>query len=103
MGDTGLLLSSLRPKETAATPMSHSALSKRLQRAWGRADLEPLGLHEARHTFASLLTAAGATAKAITTYMGHSASQVTFDRYGHLMPGSEAEVAGLLDGYLATA
>jgi integrase len=63
--------------------------------------LEPLKLHEARHTFASLLIAAGANAKAITTYMGHSSIQVTYDRYGHLMPGSETEVAGLLDTYLA--
>lgn len=35
--------------------------------------------------------------------MGHSSIQVTFDRYGHLMPGSEAEVAGLLDTYLGTS
>jgi hypothetical protein len=26
--------------------------------------------------------------------------QVTFDLYGHLMPGSEAEAAALLDAYL---
>jgi hypothetical protein len=25
----------------------------------------------------------------------------TFDRYGHLMPGNEAQAAGLLDAYLA--
>jgi hypothetical protein len=25
---------------------------------------------------------------------------ITLDRYGHLMPGSEEEAAGLLDGYL---
>jgi hypothetical protein len=25
---------------------------------------------------------------------------MTYDRYGHLMPGSEAEAAGLLDAYL---
>jgi len=35
--------------------------------------------------------------------MGHSSIQVTFDRYGHLMPGAEAEVAGLLDTYLAAS
>lgn len=49
-----------------------------------------------------MLIAAGANPKAITTYMGHSSIQVTFDRYGHLMPGSEAHVAGLLDAYLET-
>ena len=82
-------------------PMGHSALVKRLKKRWTKAGLEPLKLHEGRHTFASLLIAAGANAKAITTYMGHSSIQVTYDRYGHLMPGSEAEVAGLLDTYLA--
>jgi hypothetical protein len=33
--------------------------------------------------------------------MGHSSIQVTYDLYGHLMPGSEEEAAGLLDAYLA--
>ena len=30
------------------------------------------------------------------------AIQVTFDLYGHLTPGSEAEAAGMLDTHLAT-
>jgi integrase len=80
--------------------MSYSALVKQMARLWQTVGLPPLGLHEARHTFASLLIAAGANAKAITTYMGHASIRITFDRYGHLMPGSEAEVAGLLDDYL---
>jgi integrase len=32
--------------------------------------------------------------------MGHSSIKVTFDLYGHLMPGAEAEAAALLDGFL---
>ena len=28
---------------------------------------------------------------------------ITYDRYGHLMPGNEAEAAELLDGYLIRA
>ena len=32
--------------------------------------------------------------------MGHANISITLDRYGHLMPGSEAEAAGLLDAYL---
>lgn len=32
--------------------------------------------------------------------MGHSSITVTFDLYGHLMPGTEAEGAVLLDAYL---
>jgi hypothetical protein len=38
--------------------------------------------------------------KALSTYMGHSSITITLDRYGHLMPGSEDEAAGLLDAYL---
>ena len=100
-GGEGLLLPALRGEKTH--PMGHSALVKRLAKHWMAAELQALKLHEGRHTFASLLIAAGANAKAITTYMGHSSIQVTFDRYGHLMPGSEAEVAGLLDTYLAAS
>ena len=32
--------------------------------------------------------------------MGHSCIAVTFDLYGHLFPGNEAEAAALLDAYL---
>jgi integrase len=63
--------------------------------------LNRITLHECRHTFASLMIAAGVNAKALSTFMGHAAIGITLDRYGHLMPGSEAEAAGLLDAYLA--
>jgi integrase len=63
------------------------------------APIEAIGLHECRHTFASLMIAAGVNAKALSTYMGHAS--ITLDRYGHLMPGNETEAAALLDAYLA--
>jgi integrase len=49
------------------------------------------------------MIAAGVNAKALQAYMGHSSVAITLDRYGHLMPGSEAEAAGLLDRYLTAA
>jgi integrase len=76
---------------------------RRAQRARKRAGLEPIGLHEARHTFASVLIAAGVNAKAITSYMGHASIQTTYDLYGKLMPGSESEAAAVVDDYLARA
>ncbi|MGH2846739.1 MAG: tyrosine-type recombinase/integrase, partial [Thermoleophilaceae bacterium] len=56
--------------------------------------------HECRHTFASLMIAAGVNAKALSTFLGHASVTITLDRYGHLFPGSEKEAAGLLDAYL---
>ena len=33
--------------------------------------------------------------------MGHATIQMTFDRYGHLMPGSRDEARRRLDAYLS--
>ncbi len=46
------------------------------------------------------MIAAGVNPKALSTYMGHSSITITLDRYGHLLPGNEAEAAGLLDSWL---
>jgi hypothetical protein len=42
--------------------------------------------------------ASGVNAKALSEFMGHASIQITFDKYGGLLPGSE-EAAGLLDAY----
>lgn len=84
-------------------PFVSSNVWRRAQVAWRRAGVDPIGLHEARHTFASVLIAAGVNAKAITTYMGHASIQTTYDLYGKLMPGSEAEATALVDAYLSRA
>jgi len=80
-----------------------STVDARAKAAWRNTGLEPITLHEARHTFASLMIAAGVNAKALATYMGHASVTITYDRYGHLMPGNEDEAAALLDAYLARA
>jgi integrase len=95
-------------------PLNRAMLMKRSERAWavvtvgafltGRplpVELGPIGLHEARHTCASIFIAAGVNVKALSTYLGHSSIQITLDRYGHLMPGSETEAVALVDRYLA--
>jgi integrase len=81
-------------------PLNRAMLMKRSSRAWAAVELDPFGLHEARHTFASILIAARVNVKAISTYLGHSSIQITLDRYGHLMPGNETEAVGLVDAYL---
>jgi integrase len=63
--------------------------------------LSPITLHEARHTCASLLIAAGVNAKALSVIMGHSTIAMTFDTYGHLMPGGLDEAAAATNAYLA--
>ncbi|HLM26017.1 MAG TPA: hypothetical protein VK304_03515, partial [Thermoleophilaceae bacterium] len=47
--------------------------------------------------------AAGVNAKALSEFMGHAAISITYDLYGHLMPGSHDEAASMLDAFLARA
>ena len=82
-------------------PFTPTAVRRRALTAWRRAGLEPIGLHECRHTFASLVIPAGVNAKAISAYLGHAST--TFDLYGRLMPGNEDEVVALVEAYLERA
>jgi integrase len=88
---------------TPDRPFCVSTAYMRARRAWAAANLNPITFHEARHTFASTLIAAGVNAKAISTYLGHASITVTYDLYGHLMPGSEGEAVSLVDAYLERA
>jgi integrase len=88
---------------TAVDPFPLSTFSVRAKTRWAKAKLATITPHECRHTYASLMIAAGVNPKALSTYMGHANIAITMDRYGHLMPGNESEAAGLLDAYLARA
>jgi integrase len=86
-------------------PFSDQAVGERARRAWARAGVRPVGLHDCRHTFASLAIAAMAQAgtfnpKAIQSMLGHASIQQTYDRYGHLFPGAEEEAGRMLDRFL---
>ncbi len=88
---------------TRSDPFVSDTLSKHAAKAWKAAGLAPITLHECRHSFASMMIAAGVNAKALSRYMGHHSIVITLDLYGHLMPGNEDEAAGLLDAYLHRA
>jgi integrase len=84
-------------------PFNRNALVGRAEKAWKAAKLAPIGLHEARHTCASIFIAAGVNLKALSAYLGHASITITLDRYGHLMPGNEEEAVQLVDAYLHRA
>lgn len=70
----------------ADRPFNDTTMREHTRKAWGwqlddqgelvpsgsrEPPLEPITLHECRHTFASLMIAAGVNAKALSTYMGY--------------------------------
>ena len=52
---------------------------------------ESLYFHALKHTCGAWLAMAGAHPKSIQSVMRHSSITLTMDRYGHLIPGQEAE------------
>jgi integrase len=99
-----------------AQPFTPSNMRKRAAKAWEaenttRAEeakkkgddpvlLVPIGLHECRHTFVSMLADAGLPLEQIGDYVGHS-STFMVDRYRHLLAGHEDATRRLVDAYLA--
>jgi integrase len=71
-----------------------------------RADIARLGFHDLRHTFASLMIAAGANPLQLAEALGHTDKNARPDptlvwkRYGHLYPGSTRAAAEALDRHL---
>lgn len=63
--------------------------------------IRPIGLHDSRHTAVSHMLGAGITIDKVSKFMGHTSITVTIDRYGHLLPGGEAEAAEILNQYHA--
>jgi integrase len=67
-----------------------------------RSLLVPITLHEARHTYVTLMHAAGLSLEEVGDYVGHSSAYMT-DRYRHLIEGREKDAASAFDAYLARA
>lgn len=82
-------------------PFQPAAVNRRAQRAWETAGLERIGLHECRHTFASVAIYARVDLKRIQAYMGHASLAMTVDTYGHLLKTGEEEARAAMNAFLA--
>jgi integrase len=65
--------------------------------------LDPITLHESRHSAASYLIEAGLNDLELTAMVGHSDSRTTKTIYGHLFPDSAEKVRAKIDAYHASA
>jgi integrase len=88
------------PGRTRRRSVSYAGVYQRADRAWKAAGLQSIRPHELRHSYASLMIAAGVREKPLSVFMGHASVAITMDRYGHLFPGAEQEGVDLLDQYL---
>ncbi|HXS33276.1 MAG TPA: tyrosine-type recombinase/integrase [Solirubrobacterales bacterium] len=87
---------------------SMRSLQRRVRHRWQAQGLEPIGLHEARHTAATWLDHAGVSAKVCSQIMGHKtpeyqpgAARITLERYTHVLPGELEHARERLNRFLS--
>jgi integrase len=96
------------PRQRSASGMLQlGAIQRRVHGLWRKAGMEPIGLHESRHTAATWLDHAGVSPKVASTLMGHKtpeyqpgAASITLRRYTHTLPGELERARDLLDKFL---
>ncbi len=81
------------------TPLNPGTITHLFTKAVRKAGLE-LRLHDLRHSFASVMLAAGVNVKVISQSMGHANIGITLDTYAHLLPGMGKSAAERFDKLL---
>lgn len=77
-------------------------VKRRFEPLLKKAELKRVRFHDLRHTYASLLISKNLPIKYIQRQMGHSSSQVTLDRYGHLMPDVHDQAISALNNLFSS-
>jgi integrase len=63
-----------------------------------KAEVRHVRVHDARHTYASLMLRRGVPIAYVSNQLGHSSIQITVDLYGHFIPGADRHhVEGLAE------
>jgi integrase len=86
----------------AREPFTPTHIRKQALVAWAEAGLAPIGLLECRHTYVSLMHAAGCSLEEIGDFVGRSSTYTT-ERYRHLLDGQREQAAAKLDRFLGNA
>jgi integrase len=88
---------------TAEPPFVPSTIRAVARSAWTDAGLEPFTLHEARHTYTSMMVAAGIDPAEVMRRVGHASVALTLERYTHETDRAAADTAAALQSYIDAA
>lgn len=73
------------------------ALEKEIKRGAEKAGLEPIRVHDLRHSHVSMLIDMGFDILEISERLGHESAKTTLDTYSHLYPDKDTKLAGALN------
>ncbi|QDI93174.1 hypothetical protein EPH95_16020 [Salicibibacter halophilus] len=78
-------------------PPSKDIFSRRVKTICQRGDIEPIRLHDLRHSHVALLIHQGEDYAMIKKRLGHASIKTDIDVYGHLFSNKQRETADRLD------
>ena len=81
----------------AGEPIHPHSISQTFERIVKRASVPRIRLHDLRHTHGTLLIKAGIPVKVVSERLGHGNPVFTIDTYQHVLPGMQAEAAGVFE------
>jgi integrase len=79
------------------TYMEQNYIRRVFKRILLKAGLREIRVHDARHTFASLLLTNNESPAYVKDQLGHTNISMTVDTYGHLIPGANRSAVNRLD------
>jgi integrase len=94
--DTALVFGGLDGK-----PRDPTEFTRHFHRVLQQAGVPPIRLHDARHTFATLMLELGESPKTVQTMLGHSSVAITLDIYSHVSLKLEKRAASRLNAALS--
>ena len=85
-------------------PMNDAWFRARVwRRLLDKANVGSIRIHDARHTYASMMLRRGVPIAYVSRQLGHSSIQVTVDFYGHFIPGADRHHIEALAGVIEKA
>jgi len=81
------------------SPLDPSTVSHEFLKVARKAGLE-IRLHDLRHSYSTIMLAAGVNVKALSQQLGHSNIGITLQIYSHLLPGTGEAAAKQFDNLL---
>lgn len=76
--------------------LNREAFKKALNKCLEQANLRHIRVHDLRHTYATVRLLRGHNVGDVSHQLGHSSIKITYDVYGHWIPGSfKSEVEDL--------
>lgn len=90
--NNGLVFSSLDGR-----PLDARAFTRHFETLAAKAGLPKIRFHDLRHTNATLMIGEGVNLKIISERLGHSAIDITADKYGHVLKEFDRKVANKVE------